>query len=38
MTTQNIIGYYKNWLHEELDETYLVVKRKETTEKDKILL
>ena len=37
MTTQNIIGYYKNWLLVELDETFAVVKRKTATEKAKIL-
>ena len=37
MTTQNIIGYYKDWLLVELNETYAVVKRKSTTEKAKIL-
>ena len=37
MTTQNIIGYYKNWLLVKLDETYAVVKRKSDTEKAKIL-
>ena len=37
MTTQNIIGYYKNWLLVELDETYAVVKRKTSTEKAKVL-
>lgn len=37
MTTQNIIGYYKNWLLVELDETFAVVKRKTATEKAKVL-
>ena len=37
MTTQNIIGYYKNWLLVELNNTYAVVKRKTATEKAKVL-